>query len=371
MVRATLITAMCAIAVGESTARSESVPLDSPSWEISAVESGMTTFLGRDCLRLKGGTASVKDAAFLDGIVEFDIAFTGERGFMGAVWRMVDESNYENFYLRPHQSGKPDASQYTPVFNGVSGWQLYHGDGYGAAISYDPGRWHRVKIVVSGQRAEVYIDDMSHPALSIPELKRGAEAGRVGLMAGNFAPAYVASFSYSTDAPGPLSGLFPELPVAQAGTVMSWLVSDPFGEDTLEGTGDLETPADALRWTALACEASGIANLASVCRGSAERNTTFARVVVESQRAQRKLLEFGYSDRARVYLNGRLLYTGDNTYQSRDFRYLGTIGLFDRVPLDLQKGRNELWIAVSESFGGWGAVAHFPDTGGITLRTGD
>ena len=32
--------------------------------------------------------------------------------------------------MRPHQVGNPDAIQYTPVFNGLSAWQLYHGDGF-------------------------------------------------------------------------------------------------------------------------------------------------------------------------------------------------------------------------------------------------
>ncbi|MCH8059016.1 MAG: hypothetical protein IIA11_01020 [Proteobacteria bacterium] len=49
-----------------------------------------------------------------------------------------------------------------------------------------------------------------------------------------------------------------------------------------------------------------------------------------------------------------LLYSkGNNAYQSRDYRYLGTIGLFDAIMLPLAVGDNELWIAVSEAFGGW------------------
>ena len=42
---------------------------------------------------------------------------------------------------------------------------------------------------------------------------------------------------------------------------------------------------------------------------------------------------------------------------SRDYRFLGTIGYFDAVYLQLKKGRNDLWIAVSENFGGWGIKA--------------
>ena len=76
-------------------------------------------------------------------------------------------------------------------------------------------------------------------------------------------------------------------------------------------------------------------------------------------------LRFGYSDRVRVFLNGSLLYAGDNGYRSRDFRYLGTIGLFDSVPLALRPGDNELVMAVSESFGGWGVLAKVGEPNGM------
>ncbi len=77
---------------------------------------------------------------------------------------------------------------------------------------------------------------------------------------------------------------------------------------------------------------------------------------------------FGYSDAASVYLNGSLIYRGNNGYQSRDYRYLGTIGLFDSVVLPLVEGDNEIWIAVSESFGGWGVMAKIPDREGLSMR---
>jgi hypothetical protein len=41
---------------------------------------------------------------------------------------------------------------------------------------------------------------------------------------------------------------------------------------------------------------------------------------------------------------------------SRDYRYLGTIGYFDNVTLPLEAGKNEICIAVSEAFGGWGIM---------------
>jgi hypothetical protein len=55
--------------------------------------------------------------------------------------------------------------------------------------------------------------------------------------------------------------------------------------------------------------------------------------------AQSKRLDFGFSDRVRVYLNGNLLFSADDSYRSRDYRFLGSIGWFDSLWLPLAAGR--------------------------------
>ena len=79
-----------------------------------------------------------------------------------------------------------------------------------------------------------------------------------------------------------------------------------------------------------------------------------AKFELNATKDQLKKLELGFSDRARVYCNGILLYSGNNTYQSQDYRHLGTIGFYDAVYLPLKKGKNKIMIAVSETLGGWG-----------------
>ena len=74
------------------------------------------------------------------------------------------------------------------------------------------------------------------------------------------------------------------------------------------------------------------------------------------------------SDEASVFVNGVPLYGGTNRCQSRDYRYLGTIGLFDEVYLPLRDGRNEVRFVVTEAFGGWGLQARFEDTQGIEFQ---
>ena len=78
-------------------------------------------------------------------------------------------------------------------------------------------------------------------------------------------------------------------------------------------------------------------------------------------------MPFGFSDRAIVYCNGRAMFRGDDSYRSRDYRFLGSIGWYDTVYLPLDAGDNDLAIAVSESFGGWGIQARFDDVAGLTF----
>ncbi len=359
---------LCALALS-SDARSQTVPFDSERWEIRARESRIEDHLGRPSLYLKGGLAAVKASEFTDGIIEFDIAVAGERGFAGAIWRMQDQGNYEEFYIRPHQSGNPDANQYQPVFNGMAAWQLYHGEGYGSPVIYDLNQWMHVKIVVSGKNAEVYIKDMDTPALFVNEMKRETKSGKVGLSVGNFAPAWYANFSFQNMTAPPLKGKAKAAEPAPKGTVMSWMVSSAFDAKSLEKKYQL-TPTDKqkLNWKKLDCETTGLANLARL-QGIAEgRNTVFVRLIIQSNREQVKKIKFAFSDEARAYFNDRLIWGGSDIYQSRDYRFLGTIGFFDELYLPLNRGSNELWLAVTENFGGWGVRAMFEDMEGIEIK---
>ena len=113
--------------------------LDPTQWE-GVARSTRTEYLGRECVYLESSSDSTvvvqREPELADGFVELDLAVGPERSFPGVAWRVHDIESYESFFVRPHQVGNPDAIQYTPVWHGVSAWQLYHGDGYWA-----PGRF--------------------------------------------------------------------------------------------------------------------------------------------------------------------------------------------------------------------------------------
>ena len=354
-----LVGAMVLIA---SAASAEQYSLDGDTWQVDAAEAEVVDYLGERAMKIKGGYARIKGLELTNGLIDFDIAVSTERGFAGAIFRVQDLSNYQHFYIRPHQSGKPDANQYTPVFNGVSAWQLYHGDGYGSTVDYRFDTWMHIKIAFSGNHAEVFIDS-EKPVLIVGDLKREIAAGGVGFGAGNFAHAHFANFEAS-----PLPQNYEFAPIASErppsidGMVTSWQVSDAFPIEELESHLSSEQ-----NWIRLAAESTGITNLATAPGIEPGKNTVVARLQLESGSKQHKRLAFGYSDSVAVYVNGTLLYEGNNRYQSRDFRFLGTIGLFDKVNLPLEEGKNEVWFVVTEAFGGWGIQAQFDDLQGVTL----
>jgi len=339
-----------------SIAAPESVPFNDERWTIEAAEHRLVDYLGEQALLIKGGAALLTELDVANAIVEFDIAISEERGFAGLVFRMQDKANYEHFYIRPHQSGNADANQYTPVFNGVSAWQLYHGEDFASPTAYEFNKWMRVKIVFAGSKAEVYIDS-DKPVLRIKSLRRNDFDGAIGLNSANFSAVHFANFKYT-----PLSVAYDfawqvEAQESDADTVLSWEVSESFEAATLDGVTELRPElTDSLDWSEVAAEPTGITNLAQASGLDDGKNTVFARVFVTAETSQMKQLQLGYSDKAAVFVNGKRVYSGDNTYMSRDYRYLGTIGLFDNVMLPLEAGENEICVAVSEAFGGWGIM---------------
>ena len=113
-----------------------------------------------------------------NGIIEYDIAVDGSRGYprraRSVPRRMLE---YENFYIRPHASGLPDAMQYNPVRGGIASWQLYHGDGFTSAAVIPRDEWLHVKLEILGRQARVFLGESVEPALVIHQLKHDLSEG--------------------------------------------------------------------------------------------------------------------------------------------------------------------------------------------------
>ncbi len=317
------------------------------------------------------GAAVLKDVVLQNGVIEYDISFDETRTFGGVDFRMQDGGNYEDFYMRAHQSGNPDAIQYMPRFNGVPSWQIYYGPQYAAPVSHDHGNWTPVRLEISGDQVDIYIGGGDKPVLA-SVLQRDAASGGVrfwGLNLGG--PVWISNISVTPAETLDLVGTpVPEVPAA-AGSVMSWQVSDAFDGAVLEQKTELGDMAASLAFHPLAAEITGIVNLSRLQGVAEQKDTVLARIEIEASSDMTRRFEFGFSDRARVFLNGQLLYDGADVFRSRDYRFLGTVGLWDSLYLPLKSGKNELVIAVTESVSnktGWAVLGRFSNSEGLEIK---
>lgn len=362
------IAALAAVFLLPTAVQAGDVAMEAGNWEVQAREHRFEAHLGRPGLFLQNGAAIVKDAEFSNGTISFDIAVAEQRGFSGAIWHHRPDESYEFFYIRPHQSGKPDAVQYTPDFNGLSAWQLYHGPRYANPVDFTFDQWMPIKIVVSNGKADIYVNGGEKPLVHVDELKTGAETGELGLLSG-FAPAWYSNFQFEPAEAPTLIGEAAEERLQPENPILHYEVSSPIAASVLTDAGALSIEdLGNLSWTAFETEPNGIANLARLAGTGKDADTVLVRLRLSADAAVLQRVQFGFSDRVRVYLNGQLLFSGNDMYMTRDFRYLGTIGLHDALYLPLKEGANELVFAVSESFGGWGLVADLKAEEGVTVQ---
>jgi hypothetical protein len=356
---------LMAVTVLPATAQDQQ-PFDSSAWTITAAEWRVEPYRGRTALLLRDGAAWLRGSRFQNGTIEFDIAFSEVSGFPGIAFRAATHADYELFYLRENLSGQPHATQYTPVLHGLYAWQIYAGPTWEATARWTYDRWMHVKLVVSGARAELYVDG-DNAVQVIPRLRGPESEGEVGFIAGPGAARFANVVVRPSGTPSP-AGAAPAVPDSTpAGIVRTWRVSAPFAESLISGGADLSAVPVPATWKTLGIEERGIANLARLSGNGNEHNTVVAAVTITSDRARIVPVRFGFSDRVRVYLNGRMLYAGDDGFGTHDPDFLGIVGLFDQLALPLKRGPNELWFAVSETFGGWAITADLPDRDGITV----
>lgn len=156
---------------------------------------------------------AVKDAEFQDGEISLDIAAevlpgadASVRAFAGLGFRSEFPA-YEAFYLRMLNGRARDQIQRNHSAQYIShpeyGWARLRRETPGVYESYvdlQPRTWTRMRIVVCGLDAALYVNGASQPTLVVHDLKHGARArGPLLLWVG---PGTAAQFANLKMAPG-------------------------------------------------------------------------------------------------------------------------------------------------------------------------
>ena len=194
-------------------------PLVSPE-EVMPLNTEVTSVVhnGVQALRVVGTTpghqmAIVKGTDFKDGIIEVELAgqpLAGSdpsfRGFVGLAFRVQagDSLRYECFYLRPTNGRADDQLRrnHSTQYISEPGYPWYvlrrdHPGVYESYVDLVPGEWTKVRIVVSGREARLFVHNVSQPALIVKDLKQDAAPGAVALWIGLGTEAFFANLRLS------------------------------------------------------------------------------------------------------------------------------------------------------------------------------
>jgi hypothetical protein len=141
--------------------------------------------------------AIVKGPEFRDGSIEVELAGqplasagAAARGFIGVAFRVRD-GKFEYIYLRPTNGRADDqvrrnhSTQYSqfPDYD-FARLRKEAPEKYESYVDLEPGVWTRVKIVVQGTTARLFVHDAPQPALVVNDLKLGDASGAVALWIG-------------------------------------------------------------------------------------------------------------------------------------------------------------------------------------------
>jgi hypothetical protein len=320
-------------------------------------------------MRLNSGNAELQDLTFTDGTIEFDVNTIG-RGAPGIAFRQQDEGNFELLYLRPDPSCPAFRAciQYAPETHGVLLWDFF--PQYQARAPLRENGWNHIKMVVSGRRLNVFVNDAAAPTLEVGRLEGDAMKGGLRLQG----PATFANMVITPDA---VDGLSPEPAKdrldGDRGLLRSWRLSKfsalPNGKDPLYG----EMPGASEEWKTIRTERNGLVNLSREYGRPVKepyRAVAWLKTTITADSAQTKKVDIGWTREVWVFLNGKLVFADKNLYEQEgarkfpDARCSLENGAFT---LPLEAGDNEISVAIANNFFGWGLMLRIADPEGVRL----
>lgn len=321
-------------------------PMESDRWSRNPTS---IKYEGRDAFVLSGGGYLLKDVEMTNGRIMVDIFTPGQRGFLGMVFRQQDLDS-ELFYFRPHKSRLPDTVQYTPVFNGMSGWQLYHDERYLQTAEIPNDRWVTYEVEFQEKHLKISIDGKT---VLETQLKQPVSSGGIGIWgntAGIFSNFRYELFSDQTPNKAPTN----KTQTIDEGVITDWQLSQRFSVDDQSPN---KLPSN-LEFRDVTVEDQGFVNISRYLARGKPKALAYGKTVLSSDKAKRIKLWFGYSDEITIFLNGQPQFEANSSYNFRAPFGLGLLDSdHDAIYLDLAPGDNELIFAVSETFGGWGFMA--------------
>lgn len=199
------------------------VPLFAQKFKPCGVAAIETKFDGKNTIRVIADTsiktfdeptfAKLAGSNFHNGTIEVNVlskfipgAPDWARGFIGIAFRINnDNSKFECIYVRPDNGRANDQirrNHSTQYFSypdhKFSDFRKTDPEKYESYADMGMNEWIKIKIVVKGGHARLYINESKQPCLIVNDLKYGADSsGAIGLWVGNWTEGYFSNLKIS------------------------------------------------------------------------------------------------------------------------------------------------------------------------------
>ena len=361
--------------------------MDAASWIMAAPvgwagkTAGAATF-ARDegmplgTMTLNEGIAVLDAGSFSTGQIDFDIKPLGYDD-AGIIFHRHGKEDGEFVYVRanPDCPAAVDCVQYAPITHRLMAWNIY--PNYQAPAPIAATGWNHVTIQVADRKMRVYLNHAAEPSIVVARLLGLTSDGGIAFKG----PAIFANLVVRPDARPDLGSVVAEPTVA--GTVTNWLAASPTARDRAVPVSASQIPASDA-WHAIEVEPSGLVNLGRAFGAGRTPllSTAWLKSVVTASVPMRRIIHVGFAIQVSVFLNGRLVYAGNNPYYPAKDRLSpgGRIQIDNAsIPLDLRQGRNVIVLAVGNDWRadeptprlsqyGWAAEARFDHVDGLDMR---
>ncbi|WP_295117437.1 hypothetical protein [uncultured Chitinophaga sp.] len=366
--------------VAQQKAKVINVPMEPAYWQYDPA-AGIKFIMhkGVKAVYVKAGEPLLlKDQQFSDGTIEYDVEFGF--GFPGITFHLsADGKTGDNFYLRYFKDAAPakrTTLQYTAMVDSTNLWDL--ADEYQAGARLNIPGWNHIKLVVSGKQMKAYVNDMTRHALLVPSLEGGVKNGGIAFSGGEITIANMVIKPGAVENLDPSQGYIPVYNDTRY--LRKWQCSPaiefPFGKEIAAPLPYLggklicpEYPDSSTKWTPLVTEDRALLNLTRALGGTPfkTRRLAWVKTTIESDSAQERNLHLGFSDEIWLFVNGQAVYADKNHFGSPGQKFPSGRCTIENtvVRLPLQKGRNEVLIAVANYFYGWGIIARLDEMEGV------
>lgn len=213
----------CAAHPAEPGGKATRIDLGKATLDRKNVEALPVRYRGSHAILLRAAPGVADDATFavIRGVTARDFVIeavmsgapvddtTTARGFVGIAFRISEEHDrFEAIYLRPTNAHADDQLRRNHTVQYISHpahpWERLRRDSPGQYEAYadvKPAEWIKVRIVVRGKTARLYVNGNPQPVLIVNDLKLPPASGGIGLWVGPGSLGHFKALNVSVERP--------------------------------------------------------------------------------------------------------------------------------------------------------------------------